>query len=146
MRYATKALLVAVTLCFAGEAIAQVNMAQAGYDLFPGFGEIKGHPMKVSYRAWVISYKDNAYYECVAGYDFGSPETPTLTCDRGGSFNPPLLKGATVKTVQAPGGPRGGPGTDEAQSSFFWQIDQVTGKIQFCMPTLRTNCVAFQIQ
>ena len=141
MRNAAKALLVAAGLCLGGAAGAQVD-----YDLFPGFGEIKGHPMIVRYRAWVVSYKNNAYYQCVALYDFSNPATPTLTCDRGGSFNPPLLKGATVKTVQAPGGPRGGPGTDEAQSSFFWQIDQATGKVQFCMPTLETNCVAFQIQ
>ena len=30
-------------------------------------------------------------------------------------------------------------------SIFFWQIDQATGKIQFCLPVANINCVAFQI-
>jgi hypothetical protein len=133
-------LLITNMICISNAVSAQVN-----YDLFPGHGEIRGYPMKVNYRAWVISYRQNKYYNCFASYDFATPMTPTLTCSVGGSFNPPLLSGNNVKTVQALGSPRGGPESDEAQSGFFWQIDQDAGRVQFCMPVLRVNCVAFQI-
>jgi len=140
MRKVVSALIVAAALCFAATAEAEVN-----YDLFPGYGSKQGYPPIVHYRAWVISYRDNKYYRCVASYEASAPAQPTLVCRLGGSFDPPLLAGANVKTLQALGGPSAGPGTDESQSSFFWQIDQATGQVQFCMPVLKVNCVASQI-
>ena len=133
-------LIVAQALLFSRAAVAEVN-----YDLFPGFGEKHGYPPTVTYRAWIVSYKDNKYYVCVARYDLATPKTPALQCALGGSFDPPLLSGANVKTLQALGGPRGAPGTEEAKSDFFWQIDQATGQIQFCIPISGTNCVAYKI-
>jgi hypothetical protein len=140
MRNVIITLMVACALCFSSAAKAQVN-----YDLFPGYGEKQGYPPAVHYRAWVISYRDNRYYRCVASYDTSTPTTPSLVCTLDGAFDPPLLSGASVKTLQALGGPGGGPGSDEALSRFFWQIDQATGQIQFCIPISGRNCVAFQI-
>jgi len=140
MRIVIAVLMVTGLLCFSGVVSAQVN-----YDLLPGYGNKHGYPPTVTYRAWVLSYRDSKYYSCRATYDFVNPTTPTLTCSPTGSFEPPLLNGAHVKTLQAPGGPPSGVGTEENLSVFFWQIDQVTGKIQFCMPVANINCVAFQI-
>ncbi len=125
--------------CFHAEG-AQVN-----YGLFAGYGIKRGYPPIVNYRAWVISYKGNKYYDCIARYDATVPATPSLDCELGGSFDPPLLTGSDVKTVQALGSPRAGRGTDEAQAGFFWQIDQASGKIQFCIPIQKLNCATFQI-
>ncbi len=121
------------------------NGAQLNYELFPGYGSKLGYPVVVSYRAWVISYKANKYYACVASYEAATPKTPKLNCTLGGSFEPPLLSGPDVKTVQALGGPRSGRETAEALSSFLWQIDQNNGKVQFCMPLEKANCATFQI-
>lgn len=140
MRNVIAVLIVTGVLCFSGAVGAQVN-----YDLLPGYGNKRGYPPTVTYRAWVVSYKDNKFYSCIATYDFDNPATPTLSCRAAGSFEPPLLNGAHVKTMQAPGGPPGGPGTEENLSVFFWQIDQVTGQVQFCIPVANINCVAFQI-
>lgn len=140
MRNAIILLLAANALCFSGAASAQVN-----YDLFPGYGGKQGYPPIVNYRAWVLSYRDNKYYICVASYEVAAPATPKLMCTLGGSFDPPLLSGANVKTFQARGGPRGGSGNEEAQSGFFWQIDQVAGQIRFCIPVPKINCAAFQM-
>ena len=136
----TVLMLVTYALWSSCAAVAEVN-----YDLFPGYGEKRGFPPMVSYRAWVISYKDNKYYVCVASYDLATPKTPMLQCTLGGSYNPSLLNGPDVKTIQALGGPRGATGTEEARSAFFWQIDQASGKIQFCIPISGTNCVAYQV-
>jgi hypothetical protein len=125
---------------FTGAARAQVN-----YELFPGYGETANYPPIVNYRAWVISYRDNRYYSCIASYEYYSPATPKLTCDLRGTFNPPLLAGTNVKTLQTLGGPHGGAGVEEPQSGFFWQIDQSSGQIQFCIPAVQVNCVRFQI-
>jgi len=141
MRNVIAALIAAGILGFSGVANAQVN-----YDLFAGYGDKRGYPPIVVYRAWVLSYKDSKYYICGATYDFVAPKTPTLTCSFGGSFDPPLLSGAQVKTLQAPGSPSRGAASEESLSAFFWQIDQATGQIQFCMPVVKINCVAFQIQ
>jgi hypothetical protein len=140
MRIVIAVLIATGALCFSGAVSAQVN-----YDLLPGYGNKHGYPPTVTYRAWVLSYRDNKLYSCLATYDFTNPTTPTLTCNPTGSFEPPLLNGAHVKTLQAPGGPPSGLGTEENLSVFFWQIDQVTGQIQFCMPIAGINCVAFQI-
>ena len=140
MRNVIATLIFAGVLCFAGAVSAQVN-----YDLLPGYGDKHGYPPKVTYRAWVLSYRDSKFYSCFATYDFVAPATPTLVCGLKGSFEPPLLSGPNVKTLQAPGGPPGGVGSEESLSIFFWQIDQATGKIQFCLPVANINCVAFQI-
>ena len=138
MRNVISVLIVACVLCFSGAARAQVN-----YDLFPGHGGKVGYPPIVNYHAWVLSYRDSKFYSCVASYEYNAPATPTLACRLGGSFNPPLMSGANVKTVQALGSPNAS--DDEAQSSFYWQIDQATGQTQFCMPGPKINCVAFKI-
>jgi hypothetical protein len=138
MRYVITVLIATSVLCFSGTARAQVN-----YELFPGHGGKVGYPPAVNYHAWVVSYRDSKFYSCVASYDFGTPTTPTLICELGGAFNPPLLSGANVKTFQALGTPNAN--NDEAQSGFFWQIDQVTGQTQFCMHGVKINCVAVQI-
>jgi len=138
MRNVITVLLITSVLCFSGAARAQVN-----YDLFPGHGGRVGYPPVVNYHAWVISYRDNKYYSCVASYDVNTPATPTLICNLGDSFNPHLLSGANVKTLQALGSPNAN--NDEAQSGFFWQIDRITGQTQFCMHGVKINCVAFQI-
>lgn len=140
MRNVIVVLIATCVLCFAGAVSAQVN-----YDLLPGYGNKHGYPPTVTYRAWVLSYRDNKYYSCLATYDFVNPTTPTLTCRPMGSFEPPLLSGDHVKTLQALGGPPSGFGTEENLSVFFWQIDQTTGQVQFCMPIANINCVAFQI-
>ena len=140
MRIVIAVLIAADVLGFSGAVKAQVN-----YDLLPGYGNKHGYPPTVTYRAWVLSYRDSKFYSCIATYDFTNPTTPTLTCSPTGSFQPPLLSGAHVKTLQAPGGPPSGHGTEENLSVFFWQIDQVTGQIQFCMPIANINCVAFKI-
>ena len=140
MRNARTVLIVTGALFVPGAVRAQVN-----YDLLPGYGTKHGYPPTVTYRAWVLSYRDNKYYGCVATYDFVTPTTPTLICRSIGSFEPPLLSGDHVKTLQAPGGPSGGFGSEEILSVFFWQIDQSTGQIQFCIPVAGINCVAFQI-
>jgi hypothetical protein len=160
MRNAIAVLLVTNALCFASAASAQVSggqvssgqvdgaqasSAQFNYDLFSGYGEVRNYPPIVKYRAWVLSYKDSKYYSCVASYEFVRPATPALSCNLGGTFNPPLMSGATVKTIQAPGGPFAGAGTEEPQSDFFWQIDRATGQLQFCMPVPGVNCVGFLI-
>ena len=139
MRSARSVLIVTGAL-FSGAVSAQVN-----YDLLPGYGTKHGYPPTVTYRAWVLSFRDNKFYGCLATYDFVTPATPTLTCRPAGSFEPPLMSGAHVKTLQAPGGPPGGIGSEEILSVFFWQIDQATGQIQFCIPVENINCVAFQI-
>jgi hypothetical protein len=138
MRNVITWLVVTCVLCFSGAARAQVN-----YDLFPGHGGKVGYPPIVNYHAWVLSYRDSKFYSCVASYEYNTPATPKLVCRPGGSFDPPLLSGANVKTVQALGSPNAS--DDEAQSSFYWQIDQATGQIQFCMPGPKINCVGFQI-
>lgn len=140
MRNAIAVLMVTGMLCFSDAVSAQVN-----YDLLPGYGTKHGYPPTVNYRAWVLSYRDSKYYSCLATYDFVTPTTPTLICRPMGSFEPPLLSGNHVKTLQAPGGPPSGFGNEEILSVFFWQIDQSTGKVQFCIPVANINCVAFQI-
>jgi len=140
MRKAIAVLMITGTLCFSNTVSAQVN-----YDLLPGYGTKHGYPPTVNYRAWVLSFRDSKYYSCLATYDFVAPTTPTLICKLMGSFEPPLLSGDHVKTLQAPGGPAGGFGSEEILSIFFWQIDQSTGKVQFCIPASNVNCVAFQI-
>ena len=97
----------------------------------------------MNYHAWVISYKDNRFYNCVASYDVTSPSTPTLVCKLGGTFNPPLLSGPNVKTFQALGTTDAN--NDEPQSGFFWQIDQTTGQTQFCMHGVDVNCISAQM-
>jgi hypothetical protein len=145
MRNAIAILLVTTALCLPSAASAQVNSAQVNYDLFPGFGEVRNYPPIVKYRAWVLSYRDSKYYSCLATYDFVRPATPALSCSLGGTFNPPLMSGANVKTLQALGSPFAGTSTEEPLSSFFWQIDQATGQLQFCMPVAGVNCVGFRI-
>jgi hypothetical protein len=140
MRNVIAVLTVTGVFWFSGAVSAQVN-----YDLLPGYGTKHGYPPTVSYRAWVLSYRDSQFYSCLAAYEFDSPKTPTLICRPIGSFQPPLLSGPNVKTLQAPGGPPSGFGSEEILSVFFWQIDQATGQIQFCMPVANINCVAFQI-
>jgi hypothetical protein len=140
MRNVIITLMVTCALGLSSAAKSQVN-----YDLFPGYGEKQGYPPAVHYRAWVINYRDNEYYRCVASYETNAPTTPSLTCTLDGAFEPPLLSGANVKTLQALGGPSGGAGSDEALSRFFWQIDQATGQIQFCIPISGRNCVSFKI-
>lgn len=131
-------LIVTSTLCLSGAASAQVN-----YDLFPGHGGKVGYPPKLTYHAWLLSYKDGKSYACVATYDFNAPTTPNLICNLEGKFDPPLLHGANVKTLQALGSPNAN--NDEPLSSVFWQLDQATGQIQFCMRGPKINCVAFQL-
>jgi hypothetical protein len=138
MRNVITALIVTSVLCFSAQASAQVN-----YDLFPGHGGKVGYPPVVNYHAWIISYRDSKFYHCVASYDVITPATPRLICSLSDSFNPPLLRGANVKTFQALGTPNAN--NDEAQSGFFWQIDQATGQGQFCMHGVKINCVAFQV-
>jgi hypothetical protein len=138
MGNAVAALIATTALCISGAASAEVN-----YELFPGHGGKKGYPPIVYFHAWVLSYKESKSYSCVASYVFGSPTTPTLKCNLTVSFHPSLLTGANVKTFQALGSPNAN--DDEAQSSFFWQIDQATGQIQFCMPGSNINCVTVQI-
>lgn len=145
MRNAIAVLLVTNALCCASAASAQVNSTQVNYDLFPGFGEVRNYPPIVKYRAWVLSYKESKYYNCIASYEFVRPTTPALSCTLGGTFKPPLMTGATVKTIQALGGPFAGAGNEEPQSSFFWQIDQATGQLQFCIPVAGVNCAGFRI-
>jgi hypothetical protein len=140
MRNVIAVLTVTGVFWFSGAVSAQVN-----YDLLPGYGTKHGYPPTVSYRAWVLSYRDSKFYSCIAAYEFDSPKTPTLICRPMGSFEPPLLSGPNVKTLQAPGGPPSGFGSEEILSVFFWQIDQATGQIQFCMPVASINCVAIQI-
>jgi hypothetical protein len=140
LRNARAVLIVTGAVFFSSAVSAQVN-----YDLLPGYGTKHGYPPTVTYRAWVLSFKDNKYYGCVATYDFVAPTTPTLFCRPMGSFEPPLMSGDHVKTLQAPGGPSGGVGSEEILSVFFWQIDQSTGRIQFCIPVANINCVTFQI-
>jgi hypothetical protein len=138
MRYIITTLIITSVLCVSVAARAQVN-----YDLFPGHGGKVGYPPTVNYHAWVISYRDNKFYSCVASYDLVTPATPTLICKLSDTFNPSLLRGANVKTFQALG--TSNANNDEAQSGFFWQIDQATGQTQFCMHGVQINCVAFQI-
>ena len=140
MRNVIAVLTVTGMLSFWDAASAQVN-----YELLPGYGIKHGYPPTVNYRAWVLSYRDSKYYGCLATYEFVTPTTPTLICRPIGTFDPPLLSGDHVKTLQAPGGPLGGFGSEEILSIFFWQIDQSTGKVQFCIPVDNINCVAFQI-
>jgi hypothetical protein len=140
MRNLIAVLVVTGVFFISGAVSAQVN-----YDLLPGYGIKHGYPPTVNYRAWVLSFRDSKYYSCLATYDFVTPTTPTLICNLIGSFEPRLLSGDHVKTLQAPGGPPGGFGGEEVLSVFFWQIDQSTGKIQFCIPVANINCVAFQI-
>jgi hypothetical protein len=140
MRNAIAVLLVAAALSSSNAASAELN-----YELFPGFGEVRNYPPIVKYRAWVLSYRDSKYYNCLATYEFVRPATPTLSCGLGGTFNPPLMSGANVRTLQAPGSPFAGTNTEEPLSSFFWQIDQATGQLQFCMPVTGVNCVGFRI-
>jgi len=140
MRHLIAVLVITGLLCFSGVVSAQVN-----YDLLPGYGTKHGYPPTVTYRAWVLSFRDSKYYDCIASSDFVTPTTPTLTCRPLGSFEPPLLSGDHVKTLQAPGGSPGSVGSKEPLSVLFWQIDQSTGKIQFCIPVPNINCVAFQI-
>jgi hypothetical protein len=140
MRNAIAVPLVTTALCLPSAASAQVN-----YELFPGFGEVRNYPPIVKYRAWVLSYRDSKYYNCLATYDFVRPATPALSCTLGGTFDPPLMSGANVRTLQALGSPFAGASTEEPLSSFFWQIDQATGQVQFCMPVAGVNCVGLRI-
>jgi len=134
-------LIVTGALFFSGAASAQVN-----YDLLPGYGNKHGYPPTVTYRAWVLSFKDSKYYGCVATYDFVAPATPILVCKPTGSFEPPLLRGDHVKTVaSARRSFRWRWQRRDFIRFFFWQIDQTTGQIQFCIPVANTNCAAFQI-
>lgn len=138
MRNVITMLILTSMFGFSDPARAQVN-----YELFPGRGGKVGFPPIVNYHAWIIGYRDNKFYNCTASYDVTSPATPTLMCKLGGSFNPPLLRGDNVKTFQALGTTDAN--NEEAQSGFFWQIDQVTGQTQFCMHGVEINCVSIQI-
>ena len=104
MRNVIITLMVTCALCLSSAAQSQIN-----YDLFPGYGEKQGYPPSVHYRAWVINYRDNKYYRCVASYETNAPTTPSLTCTLDGAFDPPLLSGANVKTLQALGVPGAAP-------------------------------------
>ena len=75
MRDVIAVLIVTGVFWFSGAASAQVN-----YDLLPGYGTKHGYPPTVTYRAWVLSYRDSKYYSCLAAYEFDSPKTPTLIC------------------------------------------------------------------
>lgn len=140
MRNVIAVMIVTGVLGFSSAVSAQVN-----YDLLPGYGDKHGYPPTVTYRAWVLSYRDNKFYSCFASYNFVTPSTPTLICSLKGTFEPPLLSGDHVKTLQATAGPPGGIGSEESLSVFFWQIDQATGQIRFFMPVANINCAAFQI-
>jgi len=64
MRNVIATLIFAGVLCIPAAVSAQVN-----YDLLPGYGDKHGYPPKVTYRAWVLSYRDSKYYSCSATYD-----------------------------------------------------------------------------
>jgi hypothetical protein len=111
-----------------------VVRAQVNYDLLPGYGG-GGRSF-----ARVISFRENKIYTCAATTD--PKAAPTLSCTPlPGNYT--LLNGSNVKTIQT-------------RSTFnttgpwdaFWQIDQVSGEVNFCspgrQPTAQT-CVSSKI-
>jgi hypothetical protein len=119
MRGLAGTLLLAIVCC-ANAAYAEVN-----YAIFPR--PIEGAGTMFSTGANVLRFRDSSVYDCVAGITDGAF---TLKCNKQ-QFGGSIMHGDTVSTIFSPSGyslsaPAGG---------GFWQLDQATGDIQFCLLT-----------
>jgi hypothetical protein len=118
-----------------------VVRAQVNYELLPGYGQ---GGLQRHYFARVISFKDNKFYNCAAITD--PKAAPTLRCTLlPGNYT--FLSGNNVKTIQT----RSNYNTT-APWDAFWQIDQVSGEVNFCgqgapqgTPPSAQTCASFRI-
>ena len=111
-----------------------VVRAQVNYELLPGYGQ------GGRYFARVISFKDNKFFNCAATTD--PKAVPILSCTPlPGNYT--FLSGNNVKTVQSHSNYN-----TTAPWDAFWQIDQVSGEVNFCsqgrQPPAQT-CVSLKI-
>jgi hypothetical protein len=135
MRGLAGVLLVAI-VCWANAARAEVN-----YAIFPR--PIEGAGTMFSTGANVLRFRDSGVYDCAASIQNGAF---TLTCNKR-QFGGSMMRGDAVTTAFSPAGyslsaPAGG---------GFWQLDQATGDIQFCLLTpsdvsLLSYCAATKIR
>ena len=135
MRGLAGVLLVAIACC-ASAASAEVN-----YAIFPR--PIEGAGSMFSSGASVLRFRDGSVYNCVAGIQNGAF---ALTCNKQ-QFGGSMMRDDAVTTIFSPAGyslsaPAGG---------GFWQLDQATGDIQFCLLTpsdvsLLSYCAASKIR
>jgi hypothetical protein len=112
--------LLAAIVCYAQAANAEMN-----YAIFPQ--SIDGSGTMFGTGANVLRFRDSSVYNCVAQLTNGAL---TLKCNKQ-EFGGSMMRGDTVTTVFSPAGyslsaPAGG---------GFWQLDQATGNIQFCLLT-----------
>jgi len=124
------------SVCCANAARAEVN-----YAIFPR--PIEGAGTMFSTGASVLRFRDGSVYNCVAGMQNG---VFALNCNKQ-QFGGSMMHGDTVTTIFSPAGyslsaPAGG---------GFWQLDQATGDIQFCLLTpsdvsLLSYCAAAKIR
>jgi len=97
-----------------------VVRAQVNYELLPGYGQGD------RFFARVISFRESKIYNCSATTD--PKAAPALSCTPlPGNYT--LLSGNNVKTVQT----RSSYNTTGPWDAF-WQIDQISGEINFCSP------------
>ena len=135
MRGLPGVLLLAIVCC-ASAASAEVN-----YAIFPR--PIEGAGTMFSTGANVLRFRDSSVYDCVASMQNGAF---TLKCNKQ-QFGGSMLRGDAITTIFSPAGyslsaPAGG---------GFWQLDQATGDIQFCLLTpsdvsLLSYCAAGKIR
>ena len=112
--------LLAMIICCAQTANAETN-----YAMFPR--SMDGSGTMFNTGASVLRFRDSTVYNCVAELTTGAL---TLKCDKQ-QFGGSMLHGDSVTTIFSPAGyslsaPAGG---------GFWQLDQATGDIQFCLLT-----------
>jgi hypothetical protein len=112
--------LLAALVCCAEAANADTN-----YAIFPR--PIDGVGTMFSTGAHVLRFRDSSVFDCTAQIANGALALKCNKLQFGGS----MMRGDAVTTVFSPAGYNlSAPG-----GSGFWQLDQATGGIQFCLLT-----------
>jgi hypothetical protein len=113
--------------------------AEPNFELFPDVGGPNSGTAR--YGATVLSYKTGNLYGCQAAFPVGPAKPAALSCVTTYKFS--LMTGADVKTQPNFGVPLMNP--THPPNSAFWQINQSTGKIQFCTAFINPTCVTYTI-
>jgi hypothetical protein len=112
--------LLAAIVCSAEAANAETN-----YAIFPR--AIEGVGTMFSTGAHVLRFRDSSVYDCVAQITNGAF---ALKCNKQ-QFGGSMMHGDAVTTIFSPAGYS----LSAPAGSGFWQLDQATGEIQFCLLT-----------